>query len=75
MNTVPTQPQLSKVSLILAILNAGLTGLSAVNPAIGGAALAIEQFVKIIQAAHLAYQMEVGQPIDLTKIPLETPAP
>jgi hypothetical protein len=75
MGNPPVQPQISKTSLILTILNAALTGLSAVNPAIGGAALAVEQFVKIIGAGVQAYHLETGQPIDLLKIPLETPAP
>jgi len=75
MSTTPVpQPQLSKASLILLILNSALAGLSAV-PATAPFALAAEAFTKIIQAGMLAYQQETGQPIELTKIPLETPAP
>ena len=75
MSTTPVpQPQLSKTSLILLILQSALTGLAAV-PVTAPAAIAVEAFVKIIQAATQAYQQETGQPIDLTKIPLETPAP
>lgn len=75
MTILPEQPQLSKTSLILTIINAALGGLTAVDPVIGVPALAIEKFVQIIQAATQAYQLETGQPIDLLKIPLETPAP
>jgi len=72
--TAIPQPQLSKTSLILLILNSALAGLSAV-PVTAPFAIAAEAFTKIIQAGVQAYQMETGQAIDLTKIPLETPAP
>lgn len=65
---------MSKGSLILLILNAALAGL-AVVPGVGAGAIAAEYFIQIIQAGMAAYQKETGQPIDLTKIPLETPAP
>jgi hypothetical protein len=65
---------LSKASLILLILNSALTGLAAV-PGIGAPAILAESFVQIIQAGFNAYQQETGTAIDLTKIPLETPAP
>ena len=60
----------SKVQTILAIVNAALQGLSLV-PGLQ-APIAIEQtFQKILTNALAAYQAETGQPIDLTKIPLE----
>jgi len=76
MSTTPTVTStgLSKTSLILLILNAALTGLSVV-PATAVPAAIAESFMKIIMAGLQAYQAETGQPIDLTKIPLETPAP
>jgi hypothetical protein len=77
MSTTPvvvSTPQLSKTSLILLILNAALTGLAAVPVTAVPAAIA-ESFVQIVMAGLQAYQQETGQPIDLTKIPLETPAP
>lgn len=63
---------MSKTQLILIILQTALVGLSAVpgGQVAAGAGLA---FTQIIQAAMQAYQAETGQPLDLTKIPLETP--
>ena len=61
----------SKVQTILSIINAALQGLSLI-PGLG-APVAIEQtFQRILTNALAAYQAETGQPIDLTKIPLET---
>jgi hypothetical protein len=63
---------MSKTQLILLIIQTALAGLAAVP---GGAVLSAEgmAFVKILQAGVSAYQAETGQPLDLTKIPLETP--
>ena len=63
---------MSKVATILAIIDAALKGLAAV-PVVGGAAQLADIFVSIIKNGMAAYQAETGQPLDLTKIPLETP--
>ncbi len=65
---------MSKTQLILVILQTALTGLAVVpgGAVASGAGLA---FVQIIQNAVLVYQAETGQPLDLTKIPLETLVP
>ena len=73
MSTAPLQvvTSTSKLQTILAIINAALQGLTLV-PGIGaGAALGLV-FENILKNALAAYQAESGQPIDLTKIPLET---
>lgn len=73
MSTTPVVPgSPSKLQTILAIINAALQGLTLV-PAIGPAANLALTFETILRNALAAYQMEAGQPIDLTKIPLETP--
>lgn len=65
----------SKLQTILQILNAALQGLSLVPGPIGaGSALAVV-FENIIANAVKAIQNETGQPIDLSKLPLETPVP
>jgi hypothetical protein len=69
---VPAAP--SKVSLILTIIQAALGGLTLI-PGVGTVAGVSEIFVKILQTGLAAYQVEVGQPLDLTKIPIETPVP
>ena len=75
MSTTPTpQPTPSKLSTILAIIDAALKGLSVV-PIVGGPAALADIFVSIIQNGMAAYEAEAGQPLDLTKIPLETPVP
>ena len=66
----PAQP--SKLSLILAIIQAALAGLTAV-PVIGPEAALANAFLAILRNGLAAYQAETGQPLDLTKIPLETP--
>jgi hypothetical protein len=72
-STAPT-PAPSKIQTILAIINAALQGLSII-PGLG-APVAIEQaFQSILTNALAAYKAEAGQPIDLSKIPLETPVP
>ena len=70
MSTTPTPT--SKLQTILAIINAALQGLTLV-PGIGGAAQLGLTFESILKNALAAYQAEAGQPIDLTKIPIETP--
>lgn len=72
MSTTPTPTSNpSKVQTILAIVNAALQGLSLV-PGLQ-APIAVEQaFQKILTNALAAYQAETGQPIDLSKIPIET---
>lgn len=73
MSTSPTPaPTPSKVATILAIIDAALKGLSAV-PIVGGPAALADIFVSIVQNGMAAYQAETGQPLDLSKIPLETP--
>ena len=74
--STPAQPtpQPGKLSLILAILNAGLAGLAA-TPI--GAVISTEAqaFAGIVSSAVALYQAETGKPIDLSLIPLETPVP
>lgn len=70
---IPVTTQ-SKLQTILAIINAALQGLTLVPGLGGGAALGLV-FETILQHALAAYQAEAGQPIDLTKIPLEAPVP
>ena len=71
---VPPIQGVSKESLILMILTSALQGLAMV-PVIGPEAVAASYFIKIVQAGVQMYQQESGQPIDLTKIPLETLVP
>lgn len=82
MSTAPTPtpaPSPSKVQNILNIISLALKGLTVASSftPIGGAVAAgvsLEQvFQGMLQNALQAYQAEVGQPIDLSKIPLETP--
>jgi hypothetical protein len=61
----PVTPSLS--SKILAIINLVLQGLTLAVP---GSAAAVSLGALLIHALA-AYQAEVGQPIDLTKIPQE----
>lgn len=65
---------MSKAQLILAIIQAALAGLAAIPggqlPSAAGLA-----FIGILQNGMAAYQLETGQPLDLTKIPQETPVP
>ena len=72
--TPPVTPSLSKLQTILLIINAALQGLTLV-PVVGTAAQLGLVFETILKNALAAYQAEAGQPIDLTKIPLETPVP
>ena len=63
---------MSKTQLILIVIQTALAGLAAMP---GGAVLSAEgmAFVQILQAGVSIYQAETGKPLDLTKIPLETP--
>jgi len=78
MSTPPTPPivvqPLSKLDNILLIINAALQGLTLV-PVVGPYAALAAQFETILTNALQAYHSEAGQPIDLTKIPLEKPVP
>jgi ABC-type uncharacterized transport system permease subunit len=76
---VTPAPAGSKLQNILGIINIALQGLTIAGSftPIGAAITAgvkLEQiFQTILTNALQAYQQETGQPIDLTKIPLETP--
>lgn len=59
--------------LILTIIQAALAGLSAIKGNTGVDAQIASSFVTIIQNGMQAYQASTGQPLDLTKIPLEAP--
>lgn len=80
MATTPSlAPANSKVQNILSIINLALQGLTIAGSftPIGGAiegAVKLEQiFQGMLTNALQAYQAEIGQPIDLSKIPLEVP--
>jgi hypothetical protein len=82
MSTTPTPspaPATDKVQNILSIINLALQGLTIagsftpIGGAIAGAVKLEQLFQGMLQNALAAYHAEVGQPIDLTKIPLETP--
>jgi hypothetical protein len=59
---------------ILSILNIALSALTGI-PAIGADAALANVFVQIIQKALSAYNSASGQPLDLTKIPIEALVP
>ena len=63
---------MSKAQLILTIIQAALSGL-AVVPGAQLPAAAAQAFLSILTNGMAAYQAETGQPLDITKIPLETP--
>lgn len=70
--STPAPP--SKLQSILAIINIALQGLSVISVLSGP--IKIEQFFQgILTNALAAYQAETGAPLDLTKIPQETPVP
>jgi hypothetical protein len=85
MSTVPIVPSpppaASKLQSILNIINIALQGITSAGSftPIGGAIAAgvkLEQLFQGMLANALAvYQAETGQPIDLSKIPIETPVP
>ena len=59
--------------LILTIIQAALAGLTAIKGNVGVDAQIASAFVTIIQNGMAAYQQATGQPLDLTRIPFETP--
>ena len=68
-NVVVQSP--SKVQTILSIINAALAGLTFIP----GLAIPIQieqAFQSILTNALATYKAETGQPLDLTKIPLES---
>ena len=71
MSTTPPATT-SKLQSLEAIILAALQGLQLV-PGIGGTAAVVGIFANILVNAQNAYAAEAGQPIDLSKIPLETP--
>ena len=68
----PATNAVLSISSILSILSIALNALSTI-PAIGADAALASVFINIIQAAMNAYHAAAGAPLDLTKIPLETP--
>lgn len=72
-------PAGSKVQNILGIINLALQGLTIagsftpVGAAIAGGVKLEQVFQQMLTNALQVYQQETGQPIDLTKIPLEAP--
>jgi hypothetical protein len=60
------------LSGILLIIQTALTALSAI-PAVGPEAALAVPFMQILQAGLTAYHQAAGAPLDITKIPLETP--
>lgn len=62
------------ISQILLILQTALIALEAIPQTAEGAKVAAA-FTQIIQGALTAYTAASGSPLDLTKIPLETPVP
>lgn len=75
MGTVPVVPAQSKLQTILLIIQAALTGLSLVPGPVGAIDKVGLVFYGILINALTAYQAEAGTPLDLSKLPLETPVP
>lgn len=63
---------MTTTSSILLILQTALNAL-AVIPAVGPEAALAGVFIGIIQQGMTAYHQAAGAPLDLTKLPLETP--
>jgi len=59
-------------TLILAIIQAALAGLASIKGKVGTDASVASAFTTIIQNGMAAYEAAAGQPLDLTKIPIET---
>ena len=74
MATTPITPSPDKLSGILAIIDAALKGL-ALFPVVGAPAGLADVFLNILRGGLSAYEAEAGQPLDLTKIPLESLIP
>ncbi len=62
----------SKLLSILTLIDAALKGLSLL-PIVGGPSALGDVFLNILRGGLSLYQQEAGQPLDLTKIPQETP--
>lgn len=69
--TTPT-PHAVSVTNILAIIQLVLSALSKV-PVIGTVSADVSILLQILQNAMAAYHSATGSPLDLTKIPLESP--
>lgn len=65
---------MSPVQSILLIIQTALTALTAVPQTAAGAVIA-QGFMSILVSSLTAYHQATGAPLDLTKIPLETPVP
>jgi len=61
----------SPLQSILLIIQTALTALEAIPQTSAGAEIA-QSFLSILNASLTAYKQAAGQPLDLTKIPLET---
>lgn len=62
----------TSITFILTILQIALNALTTV-PAIGADMALSSVFVNIIQQAMNAYHAAAGAPLDLSKLPMETP--
>lgn len=60
------------ITSILLIIQTTLSALGTI-PAIGADAALGSVFVQILQSALTAYHSAAGVPLDITKLPLETP--
>ena len=67
-------PKSLSIASILSILSVALNALATL-PAIGADAALASVFINIIQSAMTAYHVAAGAPLDLSKLPLETPVP
>jgi hypothetical protein len=80
MATIPITPSgvpvvsTNKTTMILAIIQASLVGLTLV-PGLGAGVQVGEAFLAILLNALGAYQAETGKPLDFSKIPFETLVP
>lgn len=67
---------MSTLQRLLAILDVALSTVGGIiGGPIGGGLKLADAALKIAQHANAVYQSETGQPIDLGKIPAETPVP
>lgn len=71
MSTQSVTPAVSLTN-ILNIIQLALSGLSKI-PVVGGDAALAGVFIGILQYGLNAYHSAAGQPLDVTKLPLETP--
>lgn len=63
------------VLLILTIIQAALQGLASLKGPVGADSAIANSFLTIIQNAMQVYEQSAGQPLDLTKIPIEAKVP